>query len=224
MCFVQSDIARGMIKEPKEGYYKFTPFYVGNVVFQLAILAELNRWREKLFALQLIGMYAEGELKGIGYGNISVRTGEGFVITATRTGGLEKLSSQHYTEIMRVDLARNAVDFRAEKQDTTPSAECMTHAAFYQADPAIGAVIHVHHLDFWKQLLNTIPTTAPDVAYGTPEMALEILRLYRMSDLPQRKLAVMAGHEEGVISFGRDLDEAGTILLEAWEKSVGSKQ
>ncbi len=137
------------------------------------------------------------------------------MITATRTGGLEHLGSQHYTEIVHVDLERNAVDFRAESSLTTPSAECMTHAAFYQADPAIGAVIHVHHLDFWRRLLNTVPTTAPDVAYGTPEMAREILRLYRETDLSQRKLAVMAGHEEGVISIGRDLDEAGTVLLTA---------
>jgi ribulose-5-phosphate 4-epimerase/fuculose-1-phosphate aldolase len=204
-----------MIKEPKEGYFKFSPHFVEAIAFQPSILAALNRWRERLFALQLIGMYQEGELKGIGYGNISTRSAGGFIITATRTGGLEHLGPQHYTEIVKVDLERNAVDFRAESSLTTPSAECMTHAAFYQADPAIGAVIHVHHLDFWRRLLNTVPTTAPDVAYGTPEMAREILRLYRETDLPQRKLAAMAGHEEGVISFGRDLDEAGTVLLTA---------
>ncbi len=44
-------------------------------------------------------------------------------------------------------------------------------------------------------------------------MALEILRLYRETGLPRRKLAAMAGHEEGIISFGCDLDEAGKVLL-----------
>jgi len=211
-----------MNNEPKEGYFKFSPRFVDVVDFKPSVLAELNRWREKLFALQLIGMYRDGELKGVGYGNISVRSPRGFIITATRTGGLEKLGPQHYTEIMRVDLGRNTVDFRAQTPATTPSAECMTHAAFYQADPAIGAVIHVHHLDFWKRLLNTVPTTVLEVAYGTPEMALEIMRLYRETDLPHRKLAAMAGHEEGVISIGRDLDEAGTVLLEEW--AVASSQ
>jgi len=201
------------MKEPKEGYFKFTPHFVETVVFQPFLLTELNRWREQLFALKLIGMYQEGELKGVGYGNISVRSPGGFIITATRTGGLEQLGPQHYTEIVRVGLERNTVDFRAESPLTTPSAECMTHAAFYQADPAIGAVIHVHHLDFWRRLLDKVPTTAPDVAYGTPEMAREIVRLYRETDLSRRKLAVMAGHEEGVISFGHDLDEAGMVLL-----------
>ncbi len=161
-------------------------------------------------------MYKMGELCGIGYGNISVRTPGGFIITATRTGGLEHLGAEHYTEIVGVDLGRNSVDFNAESPAVTPSAECMTHAAFYQADPAIGAVIHVHHLEFWRGLLNKVPTTAVEIAYGTPEMALEIARLYRETNLPTRKLAAMAGHEEGVISFGRDLDEAGTVLLEAW--------
>lgn len=213
-----------MTKEPKDGYFKFAPHFIEAAVFQPSIISQLNDWRERLFELQLIGMYKEGELKGIGYGNISVRTPGGFVITATRTGGLEHLGPQHYTEIARVDLEGNTVDFRAESPQTTPSAECMTHAAFYQADPAIGSVIHVHHLDFWKQLLNTIPTTAPDVTYGTPEMAHEILRLYHETDLPKRKLAVMAGHEEGIIAFGQNLDEAGTVLLEAWRNSVSSRQ
>lgn len=202
--------------EPKEGYYKFVPRFVGAIDFEDTILADLNRWRERLFGLELIGMYKTGELKGVGYGNISVRTPRGFVITATRTGGLEHLGPQHYTEIIKVDLGRNSVDFRAGNEHVIPSAECMTHAMFYQADPAIGAVIHVHHLDFWKRLLNTVPTTAPEVVYGTPDMAHEISRLYRETNLPQRKLAVMAGHEEGIISFGHDLDEAGGVLLDAW--------
>lgn len=201
---------------PKEGYYKFTPRFVEAVEFDEECLADLNRWRARLFDLKLVGMYQKGELKGVGYGNISVRSPSGFVITATRTGGLATLAPEHFTEIVQVDLARNAVDFRATGPATTPSSECMTHAMFYQADPAVGAVIHVHHLEFWKRLLNQVPTTAPDVEYGTPAMANEILRLYHGTDLPRRKLAAMAGHEEGVISFGRDLDEAGSVLLDAF--------
>lgn len=200
--------------EPKEGYYKFSPRFVEAVDFESSVLAELNRWRDRLFAIQLIGMYKEGDLKGVGYGNISIRTPRGFIITATRTGGLAHLGPQHYTEIIKVDVRRNAVDFLAKNAQVIPSAECMTHAMFYQADPAIGAVIHVHHLELWKRLLNTVPTTAQDVAYGTPEMAYEISRLYRETNLPDRKLAVLAGHEEGIISFGRDLNEAGTVLLD----------
>lgn len=207
-----------MSTSPKEGYYKFNPRFTGIVEFPTAVVAELNRCREHLFRLRLVGMYTGGELKGVGYGNISVRTPGGFVITATRTGGLPDLGPEHYTEIVKVDIARNAVDFRAVSSATVPSSECMTHAMFYQADPAVGAVIHVHHLEFWKRLLNQVPTTSPEVEYGTPGMANEILRLYRDTDLPRRKLAAMAGHEEGVIAIGYDLDEAEKVLLNAYGK------
>lgn len=205
-----------MSKHPKEGYYKFNPRFVGIAEFPPAVLANLNRCRERLFALRLVGMFQEGELKGIGYGNLSVRSPGGFVITATRTGGFPVLGAEHYTEIVKVDVDRNAVDFRAVVETTTPSAECMTHAMFYQADPAVGAVIHVHHLEFWKRLLDRIPTTAREVEYGTPDMAREILRLYRETDLSTRKLAAMGGHEEGVISIGKDMDEACAVLLAAY--------
>lgn len=206
---------------PKEGYFKFTPRFAGPVEFPPSLIAELNRWRDHLFGLKLVGMYEPGELKGVGYGNVSVRTSGGFVITATRTGKLATLGAEHYTEIVKVDIERNEVDYRAMTAGTVPSSECMTHAMFYQADPAVGAVIHVHHLEFWKCLLDRVPTTAAEVAYGTPDMAREILRLYRDTDLPRRKLVAMAGHEEGVIAIGRDLDEAGKILLADYRLVAG---
>ena len=200
----------------KEGYFKFAPRYSGAVEFAPALLSDLNRWRDILMELKLVGMYTEGELKGVGYGNLSIHTPGGFIITATRTGSIARLGPEHYTEIISVDMAKNAVEFRAVSPASTPSSECMTHAMFYKADPGVGAVIHVHDFAFWKRLLNQVPTTSPEVAYGTPEMAGEILRLYRDTALPQRKLLAMAGHEEGIISFGRDLDEAGAVLLDAF--------
>lgn len=201
---------------PREGYFKFTPRRVGDMTMTASVLGELNGWRDRLFDLKLVGMYTEGELKGVGYGNLSARSRDGFVVTATRTGSLPVLHAEHYTEIIGVDLDHNAVEYRSVSELASPSAECMTHAMFYQADIWVGAVIHVHHLGFWRSLLNRAPTTSPDVEYGTPAMAHEILRLYRETDLPRTRLAAMAGHEEGVIAIGRDLDEAGAVLLSAF--------
>ena len=44
-------------------------------------------------------------------------------------------------------------------------------------------------------------------------MAKEIQRLFRETDVKEKKILVMAGHKEGIISFGKDLDEAGKIML-----------
>lgn len=203
-------------KSIKEGYYKFTPRLAGTRLFQNELLAGLNDWRDRLMALSLVGMYTSGELKGVGYGNLSIRSPDGFIITATRTGSIPKLGPEHYTEIVAVDVARNAVEYKAVAVGVVPSSECMTHAMFYQADSGVGAVLHVHHRGFWERLLNQVPTTAPEVEYGTPAMAGEILRLYRETELPRRRLLAMAGHEEGVIAFGRNLDEAGAVLLSAF--------
>ncbi|MEO6845153.1 MAG: class II aldolase/adducin family protein, partial [Ginsengibacter sp.] len=95
------------------------------------------------------------------------------------------------------------------------SSESLTHAMIYKNQPAINAVFHVHHFALWKKLLNKVPTTHIDVAYGTPAMANEIVRLFKETDLASEKIFVMAGHEEGIVSFGKDVNEAGNILLAA---------
>ncbi len=53
-----------------------------------------------------------------------------------------------------------------------------------------------------------VPTSNPDVPYGTPQMAKEMFRLFDEENLGVEKILVMAGHEDGIIYFGKDLDEA----------------
>ena len=93
------------------------------------------------------------------------------------------------------------------------SSETLTHAAIYQLSPSIGAIVHVHSLALWERLKNVAPTTRADVAYGTPAMAREFSRLYIESELPERCLAVMAGHPAGLISFGATPRDAEVPLF-----------
>ena len=44
-------------------------------------------------------------------------------------------------------------------------------------------------------------------------MANEFRRLYRDSDFRKIQLAVMGGHEEGIISIGATLEQAATRVL-----------
>jgi ribulose-5-phosphate 4-epimerase/fuculose-1-phosphate aldolase len=90
----------------------------------------------------------------------------------------------------------------------------MTHAAIYQLDQRIGAIVHVHSRDLWCKYMNKLPTTALDVPYGTPQMANEFRRLYRDTDFRRTRLAVMAGHEEGIVSIGSSIEDAATRVLD----------
>ena len=90
----------------------------------------------------------------------------------------------------------------------------LTHAAIYSLGDAIGAVVHVHSPELWRQHKGRLPTTSPDVGYGTPDMAHEFDRLYRLGGLKEAGVAVMAGHEDGLVSFGTTLEEAATRMLD----------
>jgi len=52
-----------------------------------------------------------------------------------------------------------------------------------------------------RHLLDQVPTTDEDAAYGSPEMASSIVNLLRNSGLRQQKIFVMRGHPEGIFAF-----------------------
>jgi hypothetical protein len=72
----------------------------------------------------------------------------------------------------------------------------------------------------WATLLDVLPATSKSVAYGTPEMAYEIVRLFKVSDVRSRQIFAMAGHEAGIVAFGRNLEDAFDVLMrerrESW--------
>jgi ribulose-5-phosphate 4-epimerase/fuculose-1-phosphate aldolase len=149
----------------------------------------------------------------VGFGNISIRDGNTsrFFITGSATGGLEDLTENHYTLVTDFNFQENHLTCQGPIK---ASSESLTHAAVYVAAPEVNAVIHVHHLKSWQKLLNRIPTTSSNVAYGTPQMSLEILRLFKETDLKNKRVLAMGGHQEGLISFGKDMEEAGKVLLD----------
>jgi L-ribulose-5-phosphate 4-epimerase len=192
-----------------EGYIKFNCRWIETKPILFKGFKEINQSRDRLYRLGLIGMYSNK----IGFGNISMRVGNSqqFYISGSATGGVAVLNEAHYTEVIDYHFETNSLTCRGPIK---ASSESLTHAAVYLADPAINAVIHVHHLQSWQALLHKIPTTSVDVAYGTPEMSQEILRLYKETDLKKGQVLVMGGHQEGIVSFGKDMDEAGRVLLE----------
>jgi ribulose-5-phosphate 4-epimerase/fuculose-1-phosphate aldolase len=94
------------------------------------------------------------------------------------------------------------------------SSESMTHYIIYNLSHEIKCVIHVHNLRLWKKLLNNVPTTAKNVSYGTPEMAINIESLWNNSDLKNKKILVMNGHKGGLVVFGTNIEDAYNLIMD----------
>ena len=192
-----------------EGYIKYESQWTQAPAPDPATVRQLEQWRAQLYAAGLIGHYPDLD---IGYGNISLRAGDAgqFLITGTQTGHLESTNEDHYSLVTAYDLERNRVACRGPIQ---ASSEAMTHASIYDLDPSIAAVVHVHSKALWDKFRMHLPTTSAAIGYGTPEMALEFRRLHAESLFATQGLAVMGGHEEGLISIGDSIEQAATRVL-----------
>ena len=189
-------------------YVKFRYERAGAHIAAFDALAELNAYRRKLLEQRLMGV----DSNGVGFGNLSVRDGRttSFYITGSATGGLPELTPTDWVRVVAYDFEKNWLRYEGA---AIPSSESLTHAAIYESDPTAAAVIHCHDSMLWRTLLDHLPTTSRAAAYGTPEMAYEIMRLLKMSDMRKKRIFVMAGHEGGIVVFGRNLEEAFNALM-----------
>ncbi|MCK5043613.1 class II aldolase/adducin family protein [Candidatus Pacearchaeota archaeon] len=191
---------------------KFDCEWIKNKPIPVSQLVEINKWRNKLHKLELIGANS----KGVGFGNISIRSqGNEFIITGSATGHLRELDENHYVLVNKYNLLENSLTC---KGPIKASSESLSHAVIYECSPKTNAVIHIHDIGMWEKYVDKLQTTNKEVPYGTSDMANEIKRLFRESDVNYEKILVMGGHKEGVVSFGETLEEAGNILLNKFHK------
>jgi len=178
-------------------------------------LAELNAYRRKLLDLHLIGV----DSNGIAFGNLSVRDGatKNFYITGSATGGIHELTLANCAKVVAYDFERNQVRYEGSAM---PSSESLTHAAIYESDATAGAIVHCHCSRLWAAVLNEAPTTSKAAEYGTPEMAYDIMQLFTRTNAQTRKIVVMAGHEGGILTFGKDLEDAFAVLIRERQQAL----
>lgn len=189
-----------------EGYIKYQQTFIPSDSLPTEEIKEINQYRSTLYEMDLIGAYDEV----IGFGNISVLNQSGqMIISGTQTGQITGLGPEHYTKVLTYDIDKNQLTC---KGPIKASSEALTHAAVYELSNEIKAVIHVHSRELWDRYLNQMPTTRADVSYGTPEMAYEVKRLYEEGAIKENPVMIMAGHDEGIITFGKDLEEAFLVL------------
>lgn len=199
-----------------EGYVKYRSEWTPGPALSEDLTNSLNRWRRALYQAGLIGYYRDLD---VGYGNISIRHGRigQFIISGTQTGHIPETGAEHFALVTDYDIAGNRV---SSTGPVSASSEALTHAAIYELDTGIRAVVHVHSRKLWLQCKDRMPTTSRDVGYGTPGMAAEIKRLYRDTGFSSAGIAVMGGHEEGLVSIGATLEEAAMRMLRLNEENA----
>ena len=199
-----------------EGYIKFAVHLKKGDLPACPALFRLNEVRTELYDLGLIGVLPGG----IGYGNVSVRLNgsDKFIISGTATGAKRVLALTDYCLVDSFDAIRNEVFCTGRIR---ASSESMSHGSVYQANPAITCVIHIHSPAVFRFMLkNGYPRTSEQAAYGTPEIAQEMVQLVRNGKT--QGIFVMAGHEDGVIAFGADIEPVRQCLLEVYRKTTGN--
>ena len=201
-----------------EGVIKFQLDYTPADPLPAEAIAEINAWRKLLYMTELIGQDPT-RYGGYGFGNISCRIGNedaaenarAFVVTGTQTGHIDPLMPEHFTTVTAYYPGRNLLVGRGPVR---PSSESLTHGTVYDQDPAIRWVMHAHSPELWQNAAPLdLPMTKADVLYGTPEMAAEVERLFRESDVRERCIFGMGGHEDGIVTFGQTAEEAGFVML-----------
>jgi len=191
-----------------EGVTKYECVFRAGPLPAADAMVELIQCRNRLFAHGFIGVYPDG----ISFGNVSFKidaTARAFLVTGTQTGHKPTISAADLSLVTDYDISENRVFCTGA---VAASSESLTHAAVYALDARIRAVLHVHSRALWQRALGVLPTTEKSVAYGTPAMAYEIRRLFTGLDCGRPHVLAMAGHEEGIISFGMSFAEAEAAL------------
>lgn len=199
---------------PSEGVIKFKYNLKKASALDEKLYIDIEKWRAILFKMGLIGEYP---IEKVGYGNLSKKIDgpdHQFIITGTQTGKYPHLDGTQYTKILKCNLAKMSLDALGP---IAPSSESLTHFAIYSTCPQIKFIFHIHSESLWKYMLaNSYDQTSEAVDYGTQEMANEA-----KACIGNKKsgIFVMAGHQDGIIAYGANAEEAGKIILDTLKES-----
>ena len=134
-------------------------------------------------------------------------------------------SGRDKSRLSEADLMVCTLDGRPVEQDLRPSAETALHTSLYNADRAIGAVLHthsvnatvlsrtseprlkVHGFEMQKALAgNRTHDSTIEIAIFDNHQDMEVLAARVLQRLPEQPGFLVRGH--GLYAWGRDIDEA----------------
>ena len=188
-----------------EGIIKYKCFFEQGQSPDKKLIEEVNRIRSELHRMGLIGT----DKNNIGYGNISIRyKGQNkFIITGSQTGSKGILDNSDYSIVTDFNIEENKLYCTGKIK---ASSESLTHAAIYTMLQDANSVIHIHNRELWEKNLYKYPTTNPAFEYGTSEIALAVAEICSKKE---DKIIILGGHPEGIISYGRNSEEAFVNIM-----------
>ena len=207
----------------QEGVIKYELEHQQMPMTEFFSVKQISAWRAILFRLGLLGQDPD-RYDNLGFGNISHRVkpqSNQFVISGTQTGHIKYLCSEQFVLVVKAEPRQNRIYSCGLIQ---PSSEALTHASIYSLDPKVNAVIHVHSPEIWgnTKVLN-LPHISADIPYGTVAMAIAVEQLFKDGSLCNSSVFSMLGHQDGVVAFGKTIEEAALALISYLSLSLKSK-
>ncbi len=188
----------------KEGKIRFNISFVSDEVPSDARIEELKEWCRRF---QKNGLTPEFE--GNYTGNLSFRSREGFVITASGLKSKENLGNDCFVYVKSYDKKSDTVYVEGSRQ---PSSEAVMHYLIYRARKEINAVFHGHNKAIVMNAEKLgFPVTEREHESGTNALAREALKV-----LGNKNLVVLKNH--GFVSVGRTMKESGELALAALKR------
>ena len=183
----------------KEGKIRFNSVFVSDKIPSDTKNIELKEWSEKFQKNNLTP-----EIEGNYTGNLSFRSKEGFVITASGLKNKENLTNDCFVYVKDYNKKTNTFYVEGKKK---PSSESIMHYLIYKTCKDINAVFHGHNDLIVKNFDKLkLPITKKEYEWGTLELAKEVMKA-----LGDNKLIVLKNH--GFVSLGKTMKEAGELAL-----------
>ena len=191
-----------------EGYIKYQCLWTEVEWPESFTFSSLVQFRNQMHDKGFIGVYEDG----IGFGNVSQRWDEDqFIISGSSTGSIAEATQDQFSLVTNFVIENNEL---LCKGPVKASSEALSHAAIYQSQPLVDVVLHIHHFSAWNKYMYDLPTTDPSAAYGTIEMAESIQQLLIKKENRDQGIIIMAGHEEGILIFGENVEDCSIKLKE----------
>ncbi len=189
----------------KEGRIRFNSIFVSDQSPRDPRIEELKEWCGEFQKNKLTP-----EVEGNYTGNLSFRSQEGFVITASGLKSKENLTDKCFVYVKDYEEQSNTFYVEGKKQ---PSSESIMHHLIYKTCEDINAVFHGHNNVIVKNADELkLPVTKKEYESGTIELAKEVLKV-----LGDNKVIVLKNH--GFVSLGTTMKEAGELALATLNRS-----